>query len=479
MYLCVYCNSENCLRKSRDDELFFNSLGNVNQSTYMAINSQNLNIFKIMMDKGAECNYICMTELISRHNTASKKKDEILTNIFGDMIDYAILTGSEIDQYQMKYLSLQASAELIERITTNYEETEWNKSCNVIKSGGNSKFASMKLRQMAFNLNINYDLSPEKICEKLSVIANTDRVEFVKESIIRQEERVAKELISKGDVRGDEEIKRVRCNPKSRLINNPYAYNDARMASYFDQSDGELYCFTSDLFEGLIKTRRNPYNNKSLPNVFIETIKAQLNVLRYLKLDKPKDSKKIGDSIKEIFEERKEITNTIGEEIYYDGLVLYRLYTGFGENDYRSKVIKQFSKVIQKFIELSFVYTVDMNNIISSDFLNNPIKDNNDIKGPGKTGGIYDTVKQNNTSPDFKYDIEKFRLIKMFMNPKYKEDLMSSGVHEIALRVVSYHISSLNNFYKNGRNMQDNRFYSDYTKNMKNILEYSIDNPSS
>jgi hypothetical protein len=479
MYLCVYCNSENCLRKSRDDQLFLNSLGNVNQSTYMAINSQNLNIFKIMMDKGSECNYICMTELIARHNTASKKKDEILTSIFGDMIDYAVLTGSEIDQYQLQYLSLQASAELVERITTNYEETEWNKSCNVIKSGGDSKFASMKLRQMAFNLNINYDLSPEKICEKLSVIANTDRVEFVKESIIRQEERVAKELLNKGEVRGDEDIKRVRCNPKSRLINNPYAYNDARMASYFDQTDGQLYCFTSDLFEGLVKTRKNPYNNKPLPNVFIETIKAQINVLRYLKLDKPKDSKKIGESVREIFDERKSVTNKIGEEIYYDGLILYRLYTEYGEDDYRNRISASFSKIVEKFVELSFVYTVDINNIISSNFLKDRIKDNNRIREPNRNGGIYDTVNNNPGSlPDFKYDSKKFKLISMFKSPKYRNDVINSGFNEISYRVISSHITSLNNFYKNGREMQNNPFYSDYSNNMKYILEYFINYPS-
>ena len=481
MYLCVYCDAENCLRKSRDDELFLNSLGNMCQSTYMAINSQNLEIFKIIMDKGAECNYICMTELISRHNEASKNNDEILANVYGNMIEYAILTGSEIDEYQLKFLSLQASAELIENIKTNYEETEWNKSCNIIKNGSGSKFASQKLRQMAFNLNINYDLAPEKICEKLSVIANMDRVMFLKESIIRQEERIRRELIDNGDVSGEEPLLRTKCNAKSRLINNPYAYNDARMASYFDQYDGELYCFTSDLFEGLINTRKNPYNAKPLPRVFIETIKAQLNILKFLGLSKPRDNKKIGDSMKEIFDERKSIDNKIGEEIYYDGLVLYRLYTSRGEIDYRRKIDLDFRRVVKKFTEASFFYCVDMNYIIHSDFLKYPAKTNNDITGPpGPDSGVYNLERRSGNvltmeyDAFFKYNYDTFKITKMFAGVKYKSSVPASGFNEILFRITSKHVSSLNDFYLNGKDLQNLKFYQDYNNNLENILNYFI-----
>ena len=485
MYLCVYCNSENALRKSRDDELFLNSIGNMCQSAYMAINAQNLQMFRIVMDKGAECNYICMTELIVRHNIAVERKDDILAKVYGDMIDYAILTGSEMDEYQLKLLSLQGSAELIERIKTNYEETEWNKSCNIVKNGGGSKFSTLKLRQMAFNLNIDFELPPEKICEKLNMIANMDRVEFVKESIVRQEERLRKDLIDKGEISGQEGLARTRCNARSRIINNPYAYNDARMASYFDQKDGELYCFTADLFEGLVNTRKNPYNNQPLPTVFIETLKAQLNILKYLRLSRPKDNIKIGDAMKEIFDERKAIDNKIGEEIYYDGLVLYRLYTAREEAEYRTKCSSDFARVCRKFIETSFLYCVDTNYLIHSDFLKGDIKTDNNIIG---SSAIYDSVSSNVSGPAniFKYTTVStnslafnLKIEKMFTDSKYITRIPNTGFNEILYRIVSEHIKTLNDFYSNGRTVgQRNNppapFYRDKTANMKVMLDYFI-----
>ena len=145
----------------------------------------------------------------------------------------------------------------------------------------------------------------------------------------------------------------------------------------------------------------------------------------------------------------------------------------------RNRISASFSKIVEKFVELSFVYTVDMNNIISSNFLKDRIKDNNRIREPNRNGGIYDTVNNNPGSlPDFKYDSKKFKLISMFKSPKYRNDVINSGFNEISYRVISSHITSLNNFYKNGREMENNPFYSDYSNNMKYILEYFINYPS-
>ena len=82
-----------------------------------------------------------------------------------------------------------------------------------------------------------------------------------------------------GKIREDDPIERKKCNPKSMIINNPYAYNDARMAFYKDDN-GELWCFTSDFFESMIESEKNPYTDKKLPLLFLETIKTQYNILR-------------------------------------------------------------------------------------------------------------------------------------------------------------------------------------------------------
>ena len=129
-YLTSRSFSVNCIRETDDTDLILNTSGNMSQSVYFAILSENLEYFKVIMDKGAECDYLCMTELIARHNDASENKDKILVEIFGDMIEYAVSTGAEIDGSQIQYLSLHASVELIENIRDNYREPEWKKLCS-------------------------------------------------------------------------------------------------------------------------------------------------------------------------------------------------------------------------------------------------------------------------------------------------------------------------------------------------------------
>ena len=447
MYLAVTTGAVNCLKESSDEPLFLNTLGNMSQSTYMAINSQNTDVFEVVLNKGAECNYICMTELIARHNEASSNDDKILAKAYGDMIEYAVLTGARIDNYQLQYLSLEASVELIEKVRTNHEEPEWKKACNRTVPGDKKQFSVKRLRQIAFDLNLDFNLSPTTICDKLDRISNIDRTEFAKSSIERQEERVERALMEVGDIREGEALQRRKCNAKSTLINNPYAYNDARMAFYKDD-EGELWCFTSDFFESMIASNRNPYTNKPLPRLFLETIKTQLNILKFLDLAKPRDSRTISQAVEEIFDKRMEINNKFSDESYTDAVNIIRLLgvkTGTGnatmnEQDFRSKSLS-IKNIIQRFVRLSFYFSVDSNLEIHQDFRYNqtltPVSTN-----PGIKNSVIDMYT---SSPSFLYE-QTFIIYKMFEDSKMAKNLNNQGFQELYFRVVAY---NLLHFYKN------------------------------
>ena len=197
-YLASRSFSVNCIRETDDRDLILNTSGNMSQSVYFAILSENLEYFKVIMDKGADCDYLCMTELIARHNDASEKKDKILVQVFGDMIEYAVATGAEIDGHQIQYLSLHASVELIENIRDNYREPEWKKLCSRVTPGDKKQIPVKRLRQIAFDLNLDFNLSPTFICEKLDQISNMDRLDFATKSIERQQERVERILMEAG-----------------------------------------------------------------------------------------------------------------------------------------------------------------------------------------------------------------------------------------------------------------------------------------
>ena len=465
LFLSATTGAVYCIRESRDDDMFLNSLGNMNQAAYISINSQNLEVYKNVIDKGAECNYLCITEIIARHNEAGERDDKILTYIYGEMLAYAVLTGSEMDKYQLQFLSLQASVELIEKVTTNYEEPEWKKACKRTIPGDKKQFPVKKLRQIAFNLNIDFNLSPSTICSKLEQISNIDRLDYAKGAILRQEERVKRALIEVGDIREGDSLERTRCNAKSMLINNPYAYNDARMAFYRDD-DGELWCFTSDLFEPMIKSKRNPYTNKKLPPLFIATIKTQLDILKFLDLNHPKDSKTISKAIEETFEKKGVISNEFSEDYYSRCINLLRLNVVLYGRPFTEAIFRENSlnnkKIFEKFVNLSFCFSVSHDYMIHTDFINKS------ELGKFRTDGSFDKgdFEQIMTTPDLNRDYFKIKkdckIYKLFAEAKFIKN-SSIRATELFYRTVAFDFLTFYNFVEKAEKSKE-KYFSEASK---------------
>ena len=468
-YIASRAFSVNCIRETDDRDLILNTSGNMSQSVYFAILSENLDYFQVIMDKGAECDYLCMTELIARHNDASEKRDKILVQIFGDMIEYAVSSGAEIDGHQIQYLSLHASVDLIENIRTNYREPEWKKLCSRVTPGDKKQIPVKRLRQIAFDLNLDFNLSPSFICDKLDQISNMDRVDFATKSIERQQERVERILMEAGKIREGDPLERRRCNPKSMIINNPYAYNDSRMAFYKDE-DGELWCFTSDFFESMIESKKNPYTGRSLPQLFLETIKTQLNILRFLDLASPKDNRNTGQAVGEIFDGQREISNNLSEEFYVSAINIIMLLgvrsgtggTGMGlrlsESDIRSVSLNKKDAILKAFLNLSFYFSVNSEGTIELDFTKNPSKfSQNKIKDLNNNAR---RILDGNYS-EFTYDMINFKISRQLRRCKYIEKIPMSGFNELFFRVVAYHVLRFYKSYKNGEMTNGAHFYTE------------------
>ena len=454
--MMIYSSSIDTIKATLDECIFKNTLGNMELSVYMAINSQNVEIFKILLDKGCECNYLCMSELICRYNKASSVSDSILVRNFGEMLEYAVLTGAEIDNYQIQYLMIEGTAKLLENIRNNYAEPKWKKLCNISRTGDKTQFVTKKLRQLAFNLNLDFSMSPTQICEKLEEINNMDRMDYVKKSIERQEERLVKNLVEAGKVREGESLERIKCNFRSRVVNNPYAYNDARMAFYREESTGEIWCFTSDLFKTMIDSGKNPYNNNPLPLVFKETIKTQYNLLKILDLNHSKDSKSIEDSLKDTFEVGREISNSHSENMYVSAVNLFRLYTGDSEVDFREKSLNRKTLILKNFILASFGFASDCNDMISTDFLS--------------------SIRQLRDADDLsEAEIMKdFKIYRMLKESYLVQFFPNSNFSELFLMNISYSLNHFENKFSKSKDDNGQYFYSDKYRSFSNILNNLI-----
>ena len=339
MNIICTVGSGGIITKLKDECIFLNKFLSMRQSIYFAINSQNYEIFNILMQKGLLCNYVELTELICRHNMASEAKDSVLKKTYTKMLLDCIQSGSEIDSSQLKLLSLHAEVETIMKIKEFYSEPEWRKLCNRTNFSKND-ISNYKIRRIAFDLNIDFSLPSHKICEKLEKINNMDRLEYINSFIMRQEDRAARSLLEIGELRPDERLEKCRCDKRTMILNNPYAYNDARMAFYKSEIDGNLWCFTSDMFTNLQRTEVNPYTGDKLPELFLETISSQLNILESLDLKPDKDMRTITETLEDVFDKKHEINNKKSEEIYNSFIILYRLSTGFEEEDFRNLSIQ-------------------------------------------------------------------------------------------------------------------------------------------
>jgi len=177
-------------------------------------------------------------------------------------------------------------------------------------------------------------MSEEKICNKLKQISLIDKMEYFESAVKRQEERVASDVAGNEEYLGSKEISKPRCNSKTTVIKNPYAYNDARMAFYKDPKDGEIWCFTSDTFTSLISSQINPYNGNPLPIKFVETLKAQVNILKELGVFDT--SINIKDALKDIYE--RSVINNVKTDYAYNTVI--KCLSLYGVSEERFSTLK-------------------------------------------------------------------------------------------------------------------------------------------
>ena len=449
--MMVMSDSVKILESTSNKCLIWNQYGGIQQSIYLSINGQNLTFFRTVIDKGGEMSYPAMTELICRHNLASKNKDNILKDTYSKMISYAIKTGSHMDTRQYQMLSLEASVQLIEEIREDYRAPEWKKLCR--KSTLKDGFTNKRLRQIAFDLNIDFGLSSGEICGKLEKINEIDRVAYLNSAIERQKERIARSLLDAGEVT-ENTVERTRCNVKSTLIKNPYAYNDGKVA--FVVEGGELYCFTSDLFESLLASKKNPYTGKTLSESFLETLKSQVRILEFLGLKKSRDQNSIDETLQQVFDTTNEINNQKSDFVYNQSISLLSIITKLDERDIREILkVGEADRIVKYFVNLSFDLFSDCANKIDLSYT-----------GGKKIGDFQKEVNFKNISAN---DIRQYE---MFTKMKTGEYLKDTKFVEVFYVTMMYQFQNFYNKYENSEDNGKEKYYiTDISGKLKLIYE--------
>lgn len=268
---------------------------------YVAILSFDKDLFSLMVKKSSSVKYPSINQLIAMYKKYKDDRLFIYKNAYHMILD-AVNVGVEIDLYQYDLFSSSADFDELEAVKKAYEQPRWKKLCSIATDSDDGP-VRQELKQIAFELNLDVGMTEEQMCNKFKQISLINREDYFKAAVERQQDRMEAELSTNVDYLGTflgKGSQKPRCNPKTMVLKNPYAFCDARMAFYRDPKDSEVWCFTSDTFTQLINTKINPYNGERLPDKFVETLRAQVTILREMGLFDFDHS--IQDTMKEYFD---------------------------------------------------------------------------------------------------------------------------------------------------------------------------------
>lgn len=266
---------------------------------YVAVLSFDKELFNLMLKKGSAVKYTSVNQIIASYKKYKDERLYIHKNAYFMLLD-AVNVGVEIDLYQYDLFSSAADFDELEAVKKAYEQPRWKKLCSIVNDENEVRH---ELKQMAFELNLDIGMSEEQMCNKFKQISLINREDYFKAAVERQKDRMEVELSNSTDYIAqvpNSQRAKPRCNPKTTVLNNPYAYSDARLAFYRDPKDNEVWCFTSDTFTHLINSKKNPYTGDRLPDKFVETLRAQVTILREMGLFDFDHS--IEDTLKEYFD---------------------------------------------------------------------------------------------------------------------------------------------------------------------------------
>lgn len=237
-----------------------------------------------------------------------KKYEQLLAPLSGGVdlvgvgiqnLELLISQGGHLDQYQYSTLMSSAPSDA-PRIQKRYSEPYWRKVCNttsnVAYSLGQADNSSGKdtlvfnqnkdvppdLMQLAYSLNLDPFGDRDQICVSLGKLSKANPEQLKSAAIKRQMLRISSSAATTDDFmtnlagRGT-----LLCRNRALFDTSPYEYNDLDL-SYYKDSHDVLWCFTSDMFEQLLRDKKNPFTEQSLPPEYLDSLKAQRNTLKRL-----------------------------------------------------------------------------------------------------------------------------------------------------------------------------------------------------
>ncbi len=241
-----------------------------------AIDGGFLEAFMLFLNSGIHCSYFIMNRLCLSISEAITNNDPLLTNILVEMLISAIKIGTSLDIDQFNLIK-NVDDTLASSIEEVYSEPLWKKIC----SAPPTVPLPNSIRQLVFNLGLDPDDNRDNICSELSKMAMADPETLKTNAIQRQRQRIYNTVSTIAGNRSSTNFEGC-TNGQNRQI-KPEEYNDNNMIFYRDGDN--IFCYTSDVFEDILATKRDPTTKKKLDKAITNQLASQLEKIRDVGLD--------------------------------------------------------------------------------------------------------------------------------------------------------------------------------------------------
>ncbi len=250
--------------------------------------------------------YFTITRILLHLKFYLEDKDSIAVLEMQNILKYCVARGIKIDFSQMAILST-TNSNVANNILKEYNKPSWQKFCSRPDVGE----VNEELRVLSHNLNIESISNKKSLCQKLDYYFSADQEKLKKSVVKRQRARLTADLSNISDfISGSPE--QMTCTNRTILEEDPLEYSDAAM-SYYKDSDGQVWCFLSNMYKSLLDSKVNPHTSKPLPESYQDQIKSHINILERLGISLT-DPKTINSAIDDLHRD-DEVTSKESEKI--------------------------------------------------------------------------------------------------------------------------------------------------------------------
>jgi hypothetical protein len=219
-----------------------------------AIEIYNSGYIEHMVKNGVPVTYLQVNEILLKLKQDKKKGNNILTQIGLHEIGIIVKYGARIDKYQ-DIMLLSIVGDKINKIRELYKEPRWIKECR------NTGPPSVELKRIAIGLKIEDTNDIENKAEICKLI---------------------KEYSTKANnpTFGKDQVS---CANSGSLDSNPKEYPALGIVKY--SSKGKTYCLPAELYDTILSTEINPFNNEPIPENILDKIKDNRDELLRLNIN--------------------------------------------------------------------------------------------------------------------------------------------------------------------------------------------------